>query len=190
MNPKSYKRIAVTNRNLCEIDFLTRLQQIQDRKYDDYDLMILREKDLSEEEYFDMSKKVLQINPDCILHNFIDVAIRLKHNNIHLSMEMLRDNIEKLNENISFIGASIHSLKEALEAEKLGASYVIYGHIFPTDCKKGVKPRGLSTLEEIVKALTIPVYAIGGIDKVNINQVLGVGVAGICQMSLAMKGNV
>ena len=50
-----------------------------------------------------------------------------------------------------------------MEAERLGATYVTAGHIFTTDCKKGLPPRGLDFLKNVCDAVTIPVYGIGGI---------------------------
>ncbi len=61
------------------------------------------------------------------------------------------------------VGTSIHSVSEAVEAEKLGASYLTAGHIYVTDCKKGLPPRGLPFLQHVCQAVQIPVYGIGGI---------------------------
>ena len=65
----------------------------------------------------------------------------------------------------------------------LGASYVTGGHIFATDCKKGVPPRGLDFLKAVCSSVNIPVYAIGGINGDNINSVLNAGASGACIMS-------
>lgn len=61
------------------------------------------------------------------------------------------------------IGISIHSVEEAKEAEQLGASYLTAGHIYATDCKRGLPPRGLGFLKEVCREVSIPVYGIGGI---------------------------
>lgn len=49
------------------------------------------------------------------------------------------------------------------EAEQLGASYLTAGHIYATDCKRGLPPRGLGFLKEVCREVSIPVYGIGGI---------------------------
>ena len=105
-----------------------------------------------------------QIRVPLIINQNISVAAKLKLPNIHLSMPDLR---KYKNELLPFIqlGASVHSVSEAVEAQELGASYLIAGHIFSTDCKKGVPPRGLSFLTEVCDAVTIPVFAIGGISQ-------------------------
>ena len=62
------------------------------------------------------------------------------------------------------IGTSVHSVEDAIKAEQLGATYMTAGHIFATDCKKGLPPRGLDFLKNVCDAVEIPVYAIGGIN--------------------------
>ena len=65
----------------------------------------------------------------------------------------------------------------------MGAAYLIAGHIFETDCKKGLPAKGLPYLEEICRAVTIPVYAIGGIDAGKMKSVEMAGAKGACLMS-------
>lgn len=78
---------------------------------------------------------------------------------------------------------SVHSKEEAISAQELGVSYIMAGHIFKTDCKKDVPPRGLSFLSEICSAVKIPVYAVGGINKENAILCIEAGAAGVCMMS-------
>ncbi len=84
-------------------------------------------------------------------------------------------------------GASVHSPREALLAQKAGASYVTAGHVFATDCKRGVPPRGLSFLRETCQAVQIPVYALGGIQAQNAAECILAGAQGVCVMSACMK---
>ncbi len=81
---------------------------------------------------------------------------------------------------------SVHSVKEAVQAAKLGAHGIIAGHIFPTECKKGVKPRGMEFLEQVCAAVDKPVYAIGGIHADTWPLIQESPVAGACVMSQAM----
>lgn len=150
---------------------------------------MLREKDISLEEYEELA---LKINNICEVHQVpliinqnISVAAKLKRRNIHLSMENLRKYKYDL---LSFlqIGASVHSVDEATEAQDLGASYLIAGHIFSTDCKKGVPPRGLPFLKEVCDSVSLPVFAIGGITTDKVKDVVMTGAKGVCVMSEAM----
>ncbi|MGN1141423.1 MAG: thiamine phosphate synthase [Oliverpabstia sp.] len=181
--------IAVTNRHLCDRPFTEQLERVCSHHPR---ALILREKDLPEKEYELLAKNVLEIcrNYDvpCILHTYTDVARRLGCSRIHLPLPLLRTNASSLG-NFSLIGTSVHSLEEAVEAEKLGASYLTAGHIYVTDCKKGLPPRGTGFLREVCLQVSVPVYAIGGIhlDKTKMKEVIGCGAAGGCIMSGMMR---
>ncbi|MBB6447743.1 thiamine phosphate synthase [Bacillus benzoevorans] len=178
--------ICVTNRKLCPDDFLKRIEQIASGRPH---AIMLREKDLPNEEYEALASKVQE---RCAAHQVpllinqnIDAAIHLGLPAIHLSMHLLREHRKEIR-SFQQIGASVHSLEEALEAQQLGAHYLIAGHIFSTDCKRGVPPRGLSFLEEICHHAEIPVFAIGGITNDKVNDVFAAGAKGMCIMSEAM----
>ena len=66
-------------------------------------------------------------------------------------------------------------------------NYVVAGHIFKTDCKKGLEPRGLKFVENLSSVLNIPVFAIGGINERNSQSVINSGAFGLCMMSSLMK---
>ncbi|MBL4968039.1 thiazole tautomerase TenI [Bacillus halotolerans] len=81
------------------------------------------------------------------------------------------------------IGRSVHSLGEALQAEKEDADYVLFGHVFETDCKQGLEGRGVSLLSEIKQRISIPVIAIGGMTPARLREVKQAGSDGIAVMS-------
>ena len=114
--------------------------------------------------------------------------MELHHDKIHLSLKDFREN-PQIREKFSLVGVSVHSLEEAKEAEALGADYVTAGHIFETDCKKGLKGRGLEFLRQVSQGVSIPVYAIGGISTENMEQVREAGANGVCIMSGFMKAD-
>lgn len=172
-----YKIISVTNRRLCG-DFFVRVREISESGAE----IILREKDLSETEYEKLAAEVMKIAPETTLHTYVNAARRLGCKKIHLPMPILREKYAELTD-FKIIGASVHSVDEAEEAENLSASYVTAGHIFATDCKKGVPPRGLEFLAEVCGRVKIPVYAIGGIDPENARSAIDAGAAGVCFMS-------
>ena len=83
------------------------------------------------------------------------------------------------------IGASAHSLDEALHAARLGASYVTLSPIFPTSSKPGHPGLGLETLAAVAAALPIPVFALGGMNTfAAIDAALAAGAHGIASISL------
>ena len=195
----------ISNRKLCENENLEK--QIE-KIFSAYERKIilknfeivaltLREKDLNKNEYLKLIEKVYPIcqkyKINLILHQNYDLNLddKYKIDGIHLSYNIFKS----LNENIKAelikkykrIGVSIHSLNEAKEVESLGASYVVAGHIFETDCKKGLEPRGLKFIEDLSSALSIPIFAIGGIDEKNSLSVINNGAFSICMMSTLMK---
>lgn len=158
--------ICVTNRNLCNRDFLKRIEELAQNGID---AVILREKDLTETEYEKLAGQVMEIcrhhHVRCILHNFPNVALRLGAKAIHLPLPVLRTLSADVKAHFDCIGASCHSPEDAGEAQNLGCTYITAGHVFVTDCKKGVPPRGIPFLKEVCEQVSIPVYAIGGINK-------------------------
>lgn len=182
----TYKTLAITNRHLCREDFLLRIEKLCKTNVQ---AIILREKDMSEDEYYVLAEKVLKIcskyNKTCILHSFIDVAIKLNCPDIHLPLHLLSEYQDKLS-SFKIIGSSVHSAEEAIKAEKLGAAYITAGHIFQTDCKKDLAPRGIEFAESVVSSVSIPVYGLGGIHKDNEKSVIDAGCTGIAIMSEAM----
>ena len=88
---------------------------------------------------------------------------------------------------IKRIGTSIHSVEDAVFAESHGADYITAGHIFTTDCKKGLPGRGIDWLKSICNAVSIPVYAIGGISDANVSMLYDCNISGYCMMSASMK---
>ena len=196
---------TITNRKLCENENLEKqIEKIfsaYKRKIilEDFEVvaLTLREKDLYKNEYLKLVEKIYPIcqkyRIDLILHQNYDLNLDEKYNigGIHLSY----DSFKSLNKNIreglikkyKKIGVSIHSIDEAKEVEMLGATYIVAGHIFETDCKKDLEPRGLKFIQELSSTLTIPIFAIGGINQENSNLVINSGAFGVCMMSSLMK---
>jgi len=180
--------ICVTNRSLCGGDFLAQTEKIAAAHPK---AIILREKDLSPEEYTELAGKVMDIckrqDTLCILHSFTEAALELGADAIHLPLHKLLELPEDIRKRFRLIGASCHSVSDALQAQQAGASYITAGHVFATDCKKGLPPRGLDFLRDVCGAVSIPVYAIGGISPQNMKDTLACGAAGGCIMSGLMK---
>ena len=178
--------ICVTNRTLCRDDFLTRIDHIAKKGV--ADAILLREKDLTEREYLELAEKVLSIckahNRRCILHTYYKAAKELGCKEIHLPLPLLQKMREEGEKQwFTTVGTSVHSLKQANLAMHLQADSMPAGHIFETDCKKGLPGRGLSFLSKVVCKSEVPVYGIGGISADNAGQIMETGAAGVCIMS-------
>ena len=183
--------IVITNRRLVKGDYLKQIERAA--SLHPYGL-ILREKDLSDEEYAKLAIEVLKIcqanDVVCFLHSRCHIARKLGCQNIHLSVRSLTEQAEELRyfKNIS---VSCHSLEDVLEAIAYGATQIVLGTIFETECKKGLKGRGVAFVREIADYCRIhgdvPVFAIGGITPENIGLVKEAGAKGGCMMSYMMK---
>jgi thiamine-phosphate pyrophosphorylase len=173
--------ITVTNRKLCKDCFAERVQKILSAEPF---LVILREKDLSDSEYEKLAGNIISDKDkyrQILSLNRPGIAAKLGIENVHLTIHDLRENSRP--EGIKRVGVSVHSADEAKEAQNLGADYLIAGHIYTTDCKKGVPPRGIDFLREVVSSVKIPVFAIGGICEENFREPLENGAKGVCLMS-------
>lgn len=183
-----FRLLCVTNRKLCKEEFLCHLEKILQERPGG---LILREKDLSPKDYEALAGQVLALcaryEVPCMLHGFFEAAKNLDHRAIHLPMPVLRDLSREQRSFFEVLGASCHSVEEAREAERLGCTYVTAGHIFATDCKQGVPGRGLEFLGQICRAVSVPVYAIGGIEAERLPEVRKAGAAGACLMSSLMQ---
>jgi thiamine-phosphate diphosphorylase len=152
--------------------------------------IILREKDLRYDELLIMAKKIKDIigsrSVKLIINSNLEVAKEVEAYGFHLSFEKF---IEIKCSFKGIIGVSVHNQCEAVKAEKQGANYLLLGHIFETDCRKGLPPRGIELIKTIKKSVTIPIIALGGIMPENIFKVMEAGANGAAVMSTIMKAD-
>ncbi len=178
--------IAITNRKLVQGDFLGQIEKIYQSGVKK---LILREKDLPPEAYVSLALKVQEISlayhVQLIWHFFVEEAAEQGAECIHLPLERARQYKDYLKNFIS-LGISAHSIEQVKEAEALGADYVTFGHVFETDCKKGLAPKGIEALCKVCRASNISVYGLGGITLENRKEVMDAGAAGYCMMSGVM----
>ena len=195
--------ICVTNRIICENNgesFLERIRKVAEAHPH---ALILREKDLSLDEYAALADQVAAIcrktGTRLIIHQFYELIVDqdiFKSGNyeyLHMPLNKLEElyknhpvTYKMLRFRLLGLGASCHSVEDAKLAEKLGCTYIIAGHIYNTDCKKGLEGRGTDFLKSVVDAVQIPVYAIGGITPGNYTEIKSAGASGACIMSSAM----
>ena len=182
----TFKKICVTNRHLSERPLYEQLKIVFAILKPD--IVILREKDLSEDEYRELAYKVKLLcdlySVRLIVNKYYKIARELG-TAVQLSIIDYESNDANLNGLPVWV--SVHSLQEAVRVSCAGANAIIAGHIYETNCKKGIPGRGIDFLTRIVEQVDIPVYAIGGIDQFNIEEVASAGASGACQMSFYMK---
>lgn len=177
--------VAVTDRALCGGDFL---QQLQRLAASGVSAIILRETDLSEAQYLQLARqcqKRLAHRTPLVINRQLSAARALQCRQIQLPFSQFADCHSTLAD-FEQVWVSVHSAAEALQAERLGAHRLIAGHIFATDCKKDLAPRGLAFLQQICQAVSVPVYAIGGVNAQTYPLLLQSEAAGVCVRSQSM----
>nr|WP_314070950.1 thiamine phosphate synthase [uncultured Campylobacter sp.] len=130
--------------------------------------------------------------PVIFVHNFADFALNAGVRNLWLPLGVLRSfsaarGAEFLRANFKKLVASCHSEAEAREALELGASAICLSHIFATDCKAGLAPKGLNLIRAVRGFYDGEIYALGGITPRNFASVLRAGADRIAVMSSAMR---
>ena len=155
-------------------------------------LLQLREKDKTTREYIALAEKVHKIakknNVPLIIDDRIDVAMAVDAEGVHLGQSDMPVNIaRKILGEDKIIGATAKTVAQAVEAYENGADNLGVGAIYPTTTKVKTVLTSVETLKEITKSVPIPVNAIGGLNKDNIDILKNTGIAGICVVSAVMK---
>lgn len=184
--------IVITNRHLVQGDFLKQLEKVTKLHLH---ALILREKDLADDAYESLAKKVFDLckreDITFFLHTKIEIARKIGCQNINLSIPVLKglSETEKkaLTEDFCEISISCHSMEDVEIAMAGGATQIILGTIFETECKKGVLGKGVEFVREICQKCPLPVYAIGGMNMQRLPLVIDAGAAGCCMMSGFMQ---
>ncbi|MFH1062667.1 MAG: thiamine phosphate synthase [Candidatus Omnitrophota bacterium] len=119
-----------------------------------------------------------------IINDRIDVALAVDADGVHLGQEdMPCDLARKILGPDKIIGISTHNIEQARIAQEQGASYIGIGAVFVTNTKAGVMPLGIKMVEQVVRQVSIPVVAIGGLNLENARQVIDAGVDAVCAIS-------
>ena len=157
-------------------------------------LLQLREKNKSTREYIRLAEKVHTIakryNVPLIIDDRVDVALAVDAEGVHLGAEdMTIAQARKILGAEKIIGATAKTVPWALDVYGQGADYLGVGAIYPTTTKVKTVLTSTDTLRDICQAVPIPVNAIGGLNKGNIDVLAGIPIAGICAVSAIMKAD-
>ncbi len=155
-------------------------------------LLQLREKNKDTREYIQLAQKVHQIskkyNVPLIIDDRVDVAMASDAEGVHLGQtDMPIDTARKILGDNFIIGATTKTVEQAKEAYEQGADYLGVGAIYPTTTKVKTVLTSVETLNDICNAVPIPVNAIGGLNKDNIDVLKNCNIKGICVVSAIMK---
>lgn len=168
------------------------LQRVEAALQGGVTLVQLREKDKTTREYLSLAQKVHSLTKrygvPLIIDDRIDVAVAVNAEGVHLGQSDMPIDIARgiVGERM-IIGATAKTVEQAKTAYKHGADYLGVGAIYPTTTKVKTVLTSTETLAEICQAVPIPVNAIGGLNKDNIDVLKDIPIAGICAVSAIMK---
>ena len=177
--------------NYTEEEFLRRVEQALKGGAT---LLQLREKEKSTREYIELAEKVHEItkryNVPLIIDDRVDVALAIDAEGVHVgASDMPVAAARKLMGEDKIVGATAKTVPWAKEAYEQGADYLGVGAIYPTTTKVVTVLTSTETLDAITKAVPIPVNAIGGLNKDNIDILKGIDISGVCVVSAIMKSD-
>lgn len=177
--------------NFAEEEFLYRVEQAL---MGGVTLLQLREKDKTTREYIDLANKVHTLtkkyNVPLIIDDRVDVALAIDAEGVHVGQsDMPVSMARELMGNNKIVGATTKTVEQAVEAYAQGADYLGVGAIYPTTTKVKTVITSTETLSNICSAVPIPVNAIGGLNKDNIDILKSIPIAGICVVSAIMKAD-
>ena len=165
----------------------------------------IREKDLTAGEVASLTRQALRIAAESsgerasatrvLVNDRLDVAIAERASGVHLgekslpaaeAKRLVESAHRKQGVDASFlIGVSCHSLEAAQAAQRDGADYILFGPVFATPSKETFgPPQGIGLLQQVCRAVSIPVLAIGGITLETSAACLAAGASGIAAIRL------
>lgn len=174
----------ITNRHLCDENHY--LSVIKDCISSGVKNIILREKDMSDDELTDLYNKIVSKTNYCygkfnlIINSNINLYKNLNFSGIHLPFEKFIQLVDErfIFEDNKILGLSLHDTSEINKLEKITkqnnikVDYITLSHIYQTKCKENLKPKGINLLKEGKKITNIKIVALGGILPSNIEEIL------------------
>jgi thiamine-phosphate pyrophosphorylase len=154
-------------------------------------MLQVREKDLAGSELFELCRSLRVLTRRAGAQLFVngDVAV---------AREVGADGVQRPHDRMIAptnahgltIGASVHGVVEAMELEREGVDFLVFGPIYDTPSKRAYgPPQGLAPLAKIVESIRIPVYAIGGITPERVGEVRAAGAAGVAVISAILSAD-
>ena len=177
---------AITDRHWLNGESL--YQQVEKALQGGVTFLQLREKKLDKELFMKEAREIKELcrkyKVPFIINDNVEIAKAIDADGVHLGQsDMEAGDVRKRLGADKIIGVSAKTVEQALLAEKHGADYLGVGAVFSTSTKTDATGVSHETLRDICQAVKIPVVAIGGITKDNVNELSGYGADGIAVIS-------
>ena len=150
------------------------------------DFLHLRERNWTAQQFISVIEALIDMGvprEKIVINDRVDVAVKTNVGGVQLASHSIDATFVKQQFPYLKIGCSVHSIEEANIQEKAGAHFLMYGHVFQTQSKANLPPRGLDSLRQIVNRVDIPIIAIGGVKPENMNLIFSTGAAGVAVLS-------
>ncbi|MCI5622607.1 MULTISPECIES: thiamine phosphate synthase [Anaerostipes] len=166
----------------------TLIEQVREALEGGISFLQLREKKLSEEDFLkeavEIKKLADQYKVPFVINDNIEIARKVNADGVHVGQDdMPVEEVRKLLGENKIIGVSAHNVEEAMKAEEGGADYLGVGAVCATSTKSEATVVTMEEMSKICQSVSIPVVAIGGINKDTIMKLKGTGVDGVAVVS-------
>jgi len=153
------------------------------------DFVQLRRRERPAREVEALAKRLVGLSPGAgakvLVNGRLDVALSAGAGGVHLPADGLPvAAVRRVAPPDFVVSRSTHSREAVARAYEEGASFVLFGPVFPTSSKPGHPGVGLEVLAEVVSSVPIPVYALGGVTPERISQIANAGARGIAGISV------
>ena len=148
----------------------------------------LREKELDQEAFLKEAEELKELcarfGVPFVVNDSVETAVQAGADGVHVGQSDIKGrNIRAMIGPDRILGISAGTVEEARAAEKAGADYIGVGAVFGTPTKKDARNLSVEKLREISASVSIPVVAIGGINRSNVGELSGSDVDGIAVIS-------
>jgi len=155
-----------------------RVIQLRDKQSKKSELLLVAQK---------LKELCSQAGVQFIMNDYLDLALAADADGLHIGQEDLPLPVIRRELPVDkIIGCSVTTLAQATKAQNEGADYIAVGSIFPTTTKREATVVGLDTLKELKQIVSIPLVAIGGINRNNIGEVVAAGADAVAVISAVL----
>ncbi|MFZ3121857.1 MAG: thiamine phosphate synthase [Thermodesulfovibrionales bacterium] len=183
-----FRLYLITDRELLTSHF-SLLRSIEEALKGGVKALQVREKDLGTRELLDMAYRMREITDKygakLFINDRVDIALSVEADGVHLGQKSIPTYaVRKIVKDKFMIGVSAHSIEEAKQAEEGGADFITLGPVYKTPSKlKYGQPLGVDIIRKTKAEISIPVFAIGGVNQFRVKEVMDAGADGIALIS-------